>query len=122
LCLPRRIKGDHQMVTSKSTEQTAEKTTPQQVIDTVAEKIDVFGLEIGEQVHTLLRETNSRYLTVRDTSGQLILRIPLTIVLAAGISFIMFVPIRRVVLLAIAALFARVYFSVEDADDTWERR
>ena len=102
-------------------EQTTEKMSPQQVIDTVAEKIDVIGLELGEQAHKLIRETNSRYLTVRDTRGQLILRIPLTVGLAAGVSFILLVPIRRAILLSIAALFAHVYFSVEDADDTWER-
>ncbi len=40
---------------------------------------------------------------------------PLTVGLAGGITFLMLVPIRRVILLIVVALFAGIYFSVECA-------
>jgi hypothetical protein len=105
---------------SQTIEESAPSSTPQEVIDKVAQTlsgtIEGLGTEIGDQLRSVVREANKRHLTIREANGRLILRIPLTVGVAGGIGFLMFVPIRRAILLSLAALFARIYFSVEDND------
>ncbi len=105
---------------SQATEETAPSSTPQEVLDKVAQTlsgtIESLGTEIGDQLRSVVREANNRHLTIREANGRLILRIPLTAGVVGGIGFLAFVPIRRAILLSLAALFARIYFSVEDND------
>jgi len=102
---------------SQATGKSAPQEVINEVVSAVSGKIEVIGTEVGEQFQALVREANNRHLAVRRADGRLILRISLTAGLVAGISFLMLVPIRRAILLTVAALFVRIYFSVEDNDE-----
>ncbi len=95
----------------------ASQTVPQEVMDTVSSAIGGLSTEAGEYLQVLARQITGQYLAVREANGRLILRIPLAVSLVGGIILLKLVPVRRTILLVIAALFARVYFAIEDTDE-----
>lgn len=75
------------------------------------EEIEIAGSELVERVKELVKEGNVRRLIIRNSSGELLMEIPLTAGVAVGGVVTIIAPLLAA-LGAMAALLARVKFEV----------
>jgi hypothetical protein len=83
----------------------------------VSDEISTAANELVGYAGQLVRSGYGRKVVLRDQTGKAIIEIPLTIAVAGAAAALVMVPGRRLALVALAGMLARLYMTVEPSEE-----